>query len=429
MKLKQVLLIPWARQVFFLCVGAVIGGLAVKIYLDPPSRAWLRGDYWSSLERVGEVFRLIESKHYDQNISQFDKLADNAIYGLVDSLDRHSSYFKPNEFSHFNNSMDMRYVGIGIKIRSVSEGGVVTKIFESSPASLAQLEVGDRITRVDDHSVVGLSVAEIGNLIRGKTGSEVSLHVIGLSGVERKNKVKRGSIIMPSVEEVWVDQNKTGYMRISQFSRTTEWEVESALEVMQANGMRRIILDLRNNGGGLLDSAVNVAGFFLPQKEVIVRVNGRSKEELRELFSPRKDPPVEIPMVVLFNEKSASGSELLAGALGQLGGAILVGETSFGKSSVQTIFTLSGGGGVRLTTSTYSLPNGTELSEIGLAPDVQVPCDDNEERKLILQRDIGVALDEKTYQKLFGFSRIPDRQLNRAKEIIMESNFSKYRAE
>lgn len=234
---------------------------------------------------------------------------------------------------------------------------------------------------------------------------------------------------MPSVEEVWVDQNKTGYMRISQFSRTTEWEVESALEVMQANGMRRIILDLRNNGGGLLDSAVNVAGFFLPQKEVIVRVNGRSKEELRELFSPRKDPPVEIPMVVLFNEKSASGSELLAGALGQLGGAILVGETSFGKSSVQTIFTLSGGGGIRLTTSTYSLPNGTELSEIGLAPDVQVPCDDNEERKLILQRDIGVALDEKTYQKLFGFSRIPDRQLNRAKEIIMESNFSKYRAE
>ena len=429
MKLKQVLLIPWTRQVFFLCLGAVLGGLAVKIYLDPPSRAWLKGDYWSSLERVGEVFRLIESKHYDQNISQFDKLADNAIYGLVDSLDRHSSYFKPNEFSHFNNSMDMRYVGIGIKIRSVAEGGVVTKIFDSSPASLSQLEVGDRITRVDDHSVVGLSVAEIGNLIRGKTGSDVSLHVTGFSGVERKTKIKRGSIIMPSVEEVWVDQNKTGYMRISQFSRTTEQEVESALEVMQANGMRRIILDLRNNGGGLLDSAVNVAGFFLPQKEVIVRVNGRSKEELRELCSPRKDPPVEIPMVVLFNEKSASGSELLAGALGQLGRAILVGETSFGKSSVQTIFTLSGGGGIRLTTSTYSLPDGNELSEVGLAPDVQVPCDENEERKLILQRDIGVALDEKTYQELFGFSRIPDRQLNRAKEIIKESNFSNYRAE
>lgn len=428
-KLKQVLRSPWVRQGFFLCVGALLGGLAVKIYLDPPARAWLKRDYWSSLNRVGEVFRLIESKYYDQNISQFDQFADNAINGLVDSLDRHSSYFKPSEFTQFNNSMDMRYVGIGIKIRSVEEGVLVTKVFDSSPASHAQLEVGDRITKVEDHSVVGLGIAEIGNLIRGESGSEVSLHVTGLSGALRKTIVNRAPIIMPSVEEAWVDQNRTGYMRISQFSRNTEQEVESALEVMQANGMRRIILDLRDNGGGLLDSAVNVASFFLPQKEVIVRVNGRTKGESRELSVSRKDPPVEIPMVILFNEKSASGSELLAGALRQLGGAMLVGETSFGKSSVQTIFALSGGAGIRLTTSTYSLPDGTALSELGLAPDVQIPCDENEESKLDLQRDIGIALDEKTYQKLFGFSRIPDRQLERAKEIIMEPNFSKYRTE
>jgi len=420
-KLKQVLLQMWVRQALFLCVGVVIGGAIVRIYQDPSSRAWFKGEYWSELNRVGEAIRLIEARYYDRNVSRFNQLADRAISGLVQSMDRHSAYYAPKQYDHFNNSMNMRYYGIGIKIRATSEGALVTHVFKDAPAESAGLMVGDRITKVGDYSVIGLNTTEVGNMIRGNAGSGVLLTMVNVLGKICEAEVIRGSIEMPSVEEAWVDENGTGYLRISQFSRSTEEEVDSVLHAMQAEGMRRVVLDLRDNGGGLLDSAVAVAGFFLPSDKPIVKVIGRTPHETREIKSPRTEPPLEQPMTVLINEGSASGSELLAGALAKLGRASTVGETSFGKGSVQTVFPLADGAGIRLTTSTYCLPDGTNLHQKGLAPIFLVPCSEEEESKLRLQRDVGKELDDHTYEELFGFPRIPDHQLSAAIEVLFHA--------
>jgi len=420
-KLKRVLQgesWAWVRLSAFALLGWLIASAAMSLYLDPASRSLFNPGYWLALVKVGESLRLAEAHYYDTNRSGFKNLSQLAISGMAHSLDRHSAYYDASQYHHFQQGMNMMYAGIGVKIRKSEQGVLITRVFPGSPAAVGGLSVGDQIIEAEKTSLAGLSVSEVGEIIRGAPQSTVDLKVLAMDQSIRTCQVTRENIEMSSVEDWWVDENRTGYLHLSQFTHRTQAEVKDALQSIQAHGASSLILDLRDNGGGLLDAAVEVAGYFLPAGQTVVSLRGRSLEEHREYKTDAVIPPLEIPMIVLINKGSASGAELLAGALSKLGRTELVGETSFGKGSVQTVFPLSNETGLRLTTAKYYLPDNSTIDEKGLDPDHAVPCSAEDAVKLSEQKDLLRVLDAKQTEVLLGFPLVEDRQLTFAMERV-----------
>ena len=423
-KLKRVLQgesCSWIRLSAYALLGWVIASIGLQLYFNPSSRSWLDPQYWTALKKVGESMRLAEANYYDSNKSSFEKLSKLAISGMTQSLDRHSAYYDTSEFNHFEENMHMRYAGIGIKIRSSKQGILITKIFKNSPAQEVGLLAGDQILEADNHLLEGMNIDEVGEIIRGEPDTLVSLKIRGLDGRDRLCSVLRKKIEMSSVDNWWVDENKTAYLKISQFTHRTQIEVEDVLQSIQALGARCLILDLRDNGGGLLDSAVEVAGNFLSPEKTVVSLSGRSPDKNRIYKPSSVRDPLGIPLVVLINQGSASGAELLAGALSKHGRAKLVGETSYGKGSVQSIYQMSDDSGLRLTTAKYYLPDDSTIHEKGIDPDYLVECSDEDAAKLSTQNDLLRTLDKNQAESLLGFALLADQQLHKAIEVVRGS--------
>ena len=254
----------------------------------------------------------------------------------------------------------------------------------------------------------------------------MSLKIRGLDGRDRLCAVLRKKIELSSVDNWWVDENKTAYLKVSQFTQRTQIEVEEALQSIQALGARCLILDLRDNGGGLLDSAVEVAGYFLNAGETVVSLKGRRPDKNRIYKPSSVRDPLGLPMVVLINQGSASGAELLAGALSKHGRAKLVGETSYGKGSVQSIYQMSDDSGLRLTTAKYYLPDDSTIHEKGIDPDYLVECSLEDAAKLSTQNDLLRTLDKNQAESLLGFALLADQQLHKAIEVVRGSLIRKY---
>lgn len=405
-----------------LVISGVIGFALAMIVVNPGWSSLLDPDYRRAMSRFEESLRLAHAKYVDENQSDFSGLADRAIDGMVSGLDRHSSYYPPSEYKAFQDDTHRRYLGVGVMIRKVDKGVLLTKVFAKGPAEEAGLKVGEFILEVNGESVDGLKLDEISAKVKGEQGTFVDLFLLAYDGQKRTVRVRRDEIEISSVENAGVDEDGTGYLHLIQFTGRTAQEVEEALSELRSKGMERLILDLRDNSGGLLSAAIEVADLFLEKDRLIVSVKGRKGVNLRDFRSTTSQLIFE-PLVVLLNEGSASASEIVAGAFSVLDRAPLVGEQSYGKGSVQTIFPLSDGSGLRLTTAMYFLPDGSTIHEQGIEPDVHVSCSEANETKLRIQRYGDPNLTSQEFEELFGFSRIPDAQKSKALDLLTgESN-------
>lgn len=399
----------------------VLSFLLCKVWLDPSKQSFFDSEYWNALFRFGESLRITNALYVDKNKSDYSQLTDIAISGMVTELDRHSSYYTPKQYSAFQDDTHRRYVGIGVMIRKVEEGVLVTRVFPGGPAEESGLSVGEYITEVEEEVLAGWELAEVSKRIKGEENTSVQITVRSRLGEMRGMSVLRKKINISSVEGINVDQNGIAYIRLVQFTSRSGAEFKEAISDLKEKGMKRLILDLRDNSGGLLSAAIEITECFLSKGQLIVSIKGRKKNDVRDYHSNAEENLPDIPMVVLMNEGSASASEIVGGALSVLDRATIIGEQSFGKGSVQTIFPMEDESGLRLTTAMYFLPDGSTIHEEGIEPQFTVDCSDENETKLRIQRYSQDIMTRETFEKQFGFIPIVDVQLRKAEEVLLSN--------
>ena len=327
-------------------------------------------DIYKKIDLFGEVLEKINKEYVDE-INQSESM-DSAINGLLQSLDPYSAYMSPKIFKEMQTETSGEFGGLGIEVSM--EAGVVKVIspIDDTPASRAGLKAGDYIVKINDIQVQGKSLSEAVDLMRGPVGSGIELTI------RRRGEKKaltfniiREVIQVQSVKSEILDKN-IGYIRLTSFNDNSSNQIEKQIKKLKKNkNLNSFILDLRNNPGGLLTQAIKISDFFLENGE-IVSTKSRKKTENRKWFAKKGDITDGKTLLVLINYGSASASEIVAGALKDHKRAIIVGENSFGKGSVQSIIPLKNRGAIRLTVAKYYLPSGKSISEVGVRPDIEV---------------------------------------------------------
>jgi len=334
----------------------------------------------SYAESINEIYKKIDlfsevlEKISNEYVSDIDhsEVMDSAINGVLQSLDPYSAYMSPKLFDEMQTETSGKFGGLGIEVSM--EAGVVKVIapIDDTPASRAGIKAGDYIVRIDGEQVQGKSLMEAVNLMRGDVGSSIEITIRRKGLKKAKNfKINREIIEIKSVVSKLID-HKIGYLRLSSFNENSSAQLKK--EIINFEKNKKIIgyiFDLRNNPGGLLSQAIKISDFFLDEGE-IVSTKGRKKKENRKFFAKKGDRINGKPLVVLINYGSASAAEIVAGALQNHKRAILLGITTFGKGSVQSIIPLKNRGALRLTISKYYLPSGNSISEIGVSPDIKI---------------------------------------------------------
>ena len=327
-------------------------------------------DIYKKIDLFGEVLEKINKEYVDE-INQSESM-DSAINGLLQSLDPYSAYMSPEVFNEMQTETSGEFGGLGIEVSM--ESGVVKVIspIDDTPASKAGIKAGDYIVKINDIQVQGKSLSEAVDLMRGPVGSGIELTIR-----RRGNKkalifnVVREVIQIQSVKADLLEKN-IGYIRLTSFNENSGKQIEQEIKKLEKNeAVKSYILDLRNNPGGLLSQAIKISDFFLDNGE-IVSTKSRKASENRKWFAKNGDLTNGKTLVVLINYGSASASEIVAGALKDHKRAILVGENSFGKGSVQSIIPLKNDGAIRLTIAKYYLPSGKSISEVGVSPDIEI---------------------------------------------------------
>ena len=330
---------------------------------------------YKKIDLFGEVLNKIK-KDYVEEVDQSDMI-DSAINGALQSLDPYSAYMNPEVFNSMETDTKGEFGGLGIEVGM--EAGVIKVIapIDDTPASRAGVKSGDYIIKIDGKQVQGKTLMEAVKMMRGPVGSKIDL-TIRRKGEKKalEKTIKREIIQVKSVESKILKKN-IAYLRLKAFnSNSSNQLVKKIKEFETKNKPVGYILDLRNNPGGLLTQAINVTDFFLDEGE-IVSTKGRKSIENRRFFAKKGDRVKGKPVIVMINNGSASASEIVAGALKDHKRAIILGENTYGKGSVQSIVPLSNGGGIRLTVSKYYLPSGSSISEVGVAPDIFIEEDED----------------------------------------------------
>lgn len=374
---------------FMLAAGLWIGGHPAKM---PPALRDLFVDDSAGL--TAEASELIEDNYY-RPVGQH-RLIDSSLQGMVRGLRRHykdrfSDYFSPETLAHFNEEIEGHFSGIGLTVTGTKEGLRVASVFKGSPAERAGIEVGDTIVSADGHSLAGLSSDAATALIKGPEGTEVRVGVRGpKGGPERKLSIARAQISVPVVDSRMetAGGKKLGYAHLATFSEGADVELRRAVKRLQKEGAEGLVLDLRGNGGGLLDEAVLTAGIFLPKGETVVSTDSRS--EGHAVYKTKGGSLPKLPIVVLIDRSTASAAEILTAALADDADAKTVGTRSYGKGVFQQEIDLSNGGALKLTVGEYFTPDGVNLAGKGIHPDVRigdVPATSKDEA---LERALGV---------------------------------------
>lgn len=327
-------------------------------------------DIYKKIDLFGEVLEKINKEYVDE-INQSESM-DSAINGLLQSLDPYSSYMSPEIFEEMQTETSGEFGGLGIEVSM--EAGVVKVItpIDDTPASKAGIKAGDYIVKINDIQVQGKSLSEAVDLMRGPVGSGIELTVRRRGAKKALTfNVVREVIEVQSVKSELLDNN-IGYLRLTSFNDNSSQQIKKQIKKLKKNeNLNSYILDLRNNPGGLLSQAIKISDFFLENGE-IVSTKSRKKSENRKWFARKGDILDGKTLLVLINYGSASASEIVAGALKDHKRAILVGENSYGKGSVQSIIPLKNKGAIRLTVAKYYLPSGKSISEVGVRPDIEV---------------------------------------------------------
>ena len=327
---------------------------------------------WQDARLLAEVLQRVRESYVDPVDDH--QLMRQAVHGLVESLDEHSSLLEPSDYAALQTATSGSYAGVGVEVNGVADGVRVVRCLPESPAVHAGLKVDDLIIRIDDLAVSAANIDAATTQLRGQPGSEVRLSVRRAQvPATLEFRLRRSLVELPSIAAELVAPG-IGYLRINVFTDGTAGEVDAAMPRLNAAArgpLRGLIIDLRNNPGGVLEAATAVADDFL-EAGTIVSAEGRLREARFRMEATPGDLAAGVPIVVLVNGGSASAAEILAAALSQNGRAILVGRRTYGKGTVQTIMPLSTGAALKLTTSRYFTPSGTSINGIGIAPDVEL---------------------------------------------------------
>jgi len=349
---------------------------------------------YEKIDLLGEVLEKIQNEYVDK-IDQAEVM-DSAINGILQSLDPYSAYMSPKIFKEMQTETSGEFGGLGIEVSM--EAGVVKVIspIDDTPAARVGVKAGDYIVRINDEQVQGKTLMEAVNLMRGPVGSPIEI-TIRRKGLKKAKifTITREIIEIKSVISKLID-NEIGYLRLRAFNENSSNQLKGEISKLEKNNkLVGYILDLRNNPGGLLSQAVKISDFFLDDGE-IVSTRGRKSRENRKFFAKKGDRIKGKPLIVLINNGSASAAEIVAGALQDQKRAVLLGEATYGKGSVQSIIPLRNKGAIRLTISKYYLPSGKSISEVGVTPDIRVEEEDEE----------------------FSINTITDNQLNYAVKLL-----------
>lgn len=359
-----------------------------------PSVSFAKSDEtYSTLRMMVDIMEIINEKYVDEKTS--NELALGAVKGVVRALDPYSQFMDEKDYKEMKTETQGSYGGIGLRITMQDDELTVLTPIPDTPAYFSGILPEDIITKIDDTSTQNVSMDEAVKLMRGNPGTKVVLTIYRPSTKEDLTfTIKRKKIKIETVKKKMLDDN-IGYIRLSEFNAQSASDISKMLKELSDEGMTSFILDLRNNPGGLLDSAVDICSLFIKQNSIVVSTKGRDKMIEQNYYTQKKPEYPNLPMVVLINRGSASASEIVTGTLQDYKRATVVGTNSFGKGSVQTIIPLSGGNALRLTIAKYYLPSGRTITHSdnkkdktnGITPDVYIEVSPETEVKLYMQSE------------------------------------------
>jgi len=367
-----------------------------------------KDDLYRQVELFSDTLAIIDTEYVDD--SKPKDLIYGALKGMVASLDPHSSFMDPETYNELKVDTEVKFGGLGIEI--TIKDGLLTVVspIEDTPAWKAGLKPNDRIVRINNDLTRDLTLIDAVKKLRGKPGEPVNITILRESEKRLiEFKIVRDIIKIKDIKEAKILEDGIGYIRLIEFRENTVRDFNAALEKLTREGMSALILDLRNNPGGLLDKAAEVAEKFVDKGKMIVYTKGKKDSQSMEFISNNPHPIKNIPMVVLINEGSASGSEIVAGCLQDYKIAIILGMKSFGKGSVQTVIPLSDGSALRLTTSKYFTPSGKVIHGNGVTPDIVA-----EEQKI----DIAEEPQQKTEKPQDVFDEIEKKDKTKKTESV-----------
>jgi carboxyl-terminal processing protease len=402
-----------------LTVNLLIGA---RLYVTSADAAQKDSPY-PNLKLFSEVMEKVRKDYVDGKEITYQELVYGALQGMIDKLDPHSEFMDPSKYRDLQNDTQGQFGGLGIIISMKDNFVTVVSPVEDSPGFKAGILSGDRIIRIEGKSTENMSLPDAVKNLRGEPGTDVSITILRpSSGDTHDYTLKRAIINVDMVKDINgkkefpLGDNRIGYIRLVQFGEKTSEDLEAAMSKLKGQGMQALILDLRWNPGGLLDQAVEVCQKFLPRGQLVVSTEGRYTNQ-KFPAKGRGDELHNMPIVVLVNIGSASASEIVAGCLQDLNRAIILGEKTFGKGSVQSIIPLDDGSALRLTTAKYYTPSHKVIHEVGITPNVIVPVTEDEERDIILRRTQGgiESLDQTDRTRVQN-SRDP--QLDRATDLL-----------
>ena len=407
---------------FFVISGAVAAGFLLAQTAARHSGA---PSWWPDRERdrnvryFREVMQTVKENYYDGSKADYKGLTRAALKGMVNQLDPHSEFMTADEFAETEEELSSEFTGVGIQVEQRDGKIIVVASISGTPADTAGIRRGDQLVKVDGRALDNPTLDKTIKLIRGKPDTEVTLTMLRTSqSKELDFKLRRQRILMPSVRNASMRSDGIGYLQITQFSEPTGSEFAETLTKMEKQGMHALVIDLRNNPGGLLTSAIEVCNEFFDRNELVVYTQGRTADSKESFKADGKHPPRSYPIVLLVNGGTASAAEIVAGAMQDTHRAVVVGERTFGKGSVQSVIEMDGGEGMKLTTARYFTPSGRVIHEHGVMPQAEVEISEDDESKLRLQQSRVEIGDTADFSQRFGFAPIEDVQLRAAEEVL-----------
>src|SRR6266516_2823912 len=418
------------RVLYGILLGLLSGNLFVgaQIYFSNVQAAE-KDDALPNLRLFSTVLDRVRQEYVDGDKLSYQDLIYGALKGMLNTLDPHSEFMEPTKYDDLKKDTQGEFGGVGIVISTKDSYITVVAPMEDTPGFRAGILTGDRIVKIDGKSTEKLSLNEAVKRLRGLPDTEVTITIYRPSTAQFKDySLTRAKIKVDTVKdldgrrEFPLSENKVGYIRLVQFGEATASDLEDAMCKLESKGAESIILDLRDNPGGLLDQAVQVCEKFLPAGQLIVSTEGRDAKTKSTYRGKGHGKHAALPVVVLVNNGSASASEIVAGCLQDATSqrvckALVVGEQTFGKGSVQSILPLQDGSALRLTTAKYYTPSHKVIHQHGVTPDIIVPMSDEDERYVFLQRTVGgvESLEAKDQERV---RNAHDVQLDRAMDML-----------
>jgi carboxyl-terminal processing protease len=388
-----------------------------------------KDEAYPNLKLFSIVLDRVRNDYVDGAKLTYQDLIYGALKGMLSTLDPHSEFMEPVKYDDLKKDTQGEFGGVGIVVSMKDNYLTVVSPMEDTPGFKAGILSGDRIVKIDGKSTEKFSLQDAVKRLRGEPGSDVTVTVLRpTNGQVKDYKLTRAHIKVDTVKDLSgkrefpLGENNVGYIRLVQFGEHTASDLEDALRKLESKGVESLILDLRGNPGGLLDQAVKVCEKWLPRGQLVVSTEGRDAKQKSEYRATGRDKHSNVPMVILVNNGSASASEIVAGCLQDttalgLTKAVVVGEQTFGKGSVQSILPLQDGSALRLTTAKYYTPSHKVIHEKGITPDIIVTMTDEEERDVYLKRTPGAleSLDSKDQDRV---RNAHDPQLDRAMDLL-----------